>query len=292
MRQSWRLLIAWLSLVLLPLPLQGFAVAGKLSCTMDMPAQLGITVASDNEHCQPVAKADGATTEVMKGKIGDHCKSSSLCCMGIALMPAISISAFVPMHDDAQVLPVLLPASVPARMLERPPKAAQSTNTSPIWRKYTSYRKDFMSHIHYLYLLPALLVMTGSASFNIDQSTQKINQQYLAYAQGKLALASKPAQQKNRRDQAGLLRETLSQDAAVQIALLNSPALQAMLAQHKADGADTGQEVRIQNSLFNFERSRQSGELEIARMLSLGLLDLLSLPQRQTRTHAQGGQFQ
>ncbi|PXX40305.1 TolC family protein [Undibacterium pigrum] len=140
-----------------------------------------------------------------------------------------------------------------------------------------------MSHIHYRYLLPALLALTGCASFDIDQSTQKINQQYPAYTQGRLALASTSAQHKDRQDQAAnLLRVPLSQDAAVQIALLNSPALQAMLAQHQASGADTEQEGRIQNPLFNFERSRQSGELEIGRLLSFGLLDLLSLPQRQS----------
>ncbi|MFZ6745904.1 TolC family protein [Undibacterium sp. JH2W] len=140
-----------------------------------------------------------------------------------------------------------------------------------------------MSHIHYRYLLPALLALTGCASFDIGQSTQKINQEYPAYTQGKLALASTPAQQKDMQAKAAvLLKEPLSQDAAVQIALLNSPALQAMLAQHQADGANTAQEARIQNPLFNFERNRQSGELEIARMLSFGLLDLLSLPQRQT----------
>ncbi|MES2037407.1 MAG: hypothetical protein V4495_06185 [Pseudomonadota bacterium] len=122
MKKSWRLLIACLLLVLLPL--QGFAVASKLGCAMDMPVQAGIAVASDNEHCQPVAKANGDDiTHAVKGKVGDHCKSSSPCCMGIALMPAPSISALVPVHDDVQVLPVLLPASVSARMLERPPKA-------------------------------------------------------------------------------------------------------------------------------------------------------------------------
>ncbi|MFZ6642510.1 TolC family protein [Undibacterium sp. TC4M20W] len=140
-----------------------------------------------------------------------------------------------------------------------------------------------MSHIHYRYLLPALLVMTGCASFDIDQSTQKLNQQYPAYTQGKLALASKPEQQKNMQEQAAsLLAQPLSQDAAVQLALLNSPALQAMLAQHQAAGASAAQSARITNPLFTFERNRQSGELELGRLLSFGLLDLLSLPQRQT----------
>lgn len=140
-----------------------------------------------------------------------------------------------------------------------------------------------MSHIHYRYLLPALLVMTGCASFDIDQSTQKLNQQYPAYTQGKLALASKPEQQKNMQDQAAsLLTQPLSQDTAVQLALLNSPALQAMLAQLQAAGASTAQSARITNPLFTFERNRQSGELELGRLLSFGLMDLLSLPQRQT----------
>ncbi|BBB61703.1 copper resistance-related lipoprotein [Undibacterium sp. KW1] len=131
--------------------------------------------------------------------------------------------------------------------------------------------------------MPALLALTGCASFDIDQSTQKLNQQYPAYTQGKLALASKPEQQKNMQDQAAsLLAQPLSQDAAVQLALLNSPALQAMLAQHQAAGASAAQSARITNPLFTFERNRQSGELELGRLLSFGLLDLLSLPQRQT----------
>ncbi|MDP1979545.1 TolC family protein [Undibacterium sp.] len=140
-----------------------------------------------------------------------------------------------------------------------------------------------MSHIHYRYLAPALLVLAGCASFDIDQSTQKINQQYPAYTQGKLALASKPAQQKDMRDQAAvLLKAPLTQDVAVQIALLNSSALQAMLAQHQAAGAMAAQSGGIANPLFSFERNRQSGELEMGRLLSVGLLDLLSLPQRQS----------
>ncbi|BBB61704.1 hypothetical protein UNDKW_3431 [Undibacterium sp. KW1] len=121
MKKSWRLFIACLLLVLLPL--QGFAVASKLGCAMDMPVQAGSSVVSGNEHCQPAAKASGHGSDAVKAKVADHCKSSSPCCTGIALMPAPSISASVPAHDDAQVLPVLLPASVPARMLERPPKA-------------------------------------------------------------------------------------------------------------------------------------------------------------------------
>jgi len=125
MKKSWRLLIACLLLVLLPL--QGFAVASKLGCAMDMPAKVDFSVASGNEHCQPAAEVNGADTgigtDAVKAKVGNHCKSSSPCCMGIALMPAPSMPAFVSMHDDAQLLPVLLPASVPARMLERPPRA-------------------------------------------------------------------------------------------------------------------------------------------------------------------------
>ncbi|MFZ6758262.1 TolC family protein [Undibacterium sp. Ji50W] len=154
-----------------------------------------------------------------------------------------------------------------------------------------------MSQFHYRYRIPvlsaAILLLGGCASFDIDQSTQQINQRYPAYTQGQLALASKPEQQKDRQDKAAiLLRDPLSQDAAVQIALLNSPALQALLAQHQANGANVVQSARIANPVFNFERNRQAGELEIGRLISVGLLDLLSLPQRQSMARHSLGQAQ
>lgn len=139
-----------------------------------------------------------------------------------------------------------------------------------------------MLHLSYRYLLPAVLVLTGCASADIEQSTQNINRDYGGFTQGQLKLAGQAGQRADMQARAnGLLHQALSQDDAVQLALLNSPALQALLASHQANMANAAQGGRISNPLFNFERSRQAGELEIGRMLSMGLLDILSLPQRQ-----------
>ncbi|MFZ6758261.1 hypothetical protein ACO0K9_13710 [Undibacterium sp. Ji50W] len=127
MKSTWRYLIACMLLVLLPL--QGFAVASRMACAMDMPASqaLASTSTADNEHCQPqIAKqADAKSAYDRVGKTTSahgNCKSSAPCCMGIALMPAAQGMVFIPFHSDAQSLPVSLPASVSPALLERPPR--------------------------------------------------------------------------------------------------------------------------------------------------------------------------
>ena len=70
-------------------------------------------------------------------------------------------------------------------------------------------------------------------------------------------------------------------DNAVQLALSNSPAVQTLLAQSWADMAQAQQGGRIANPVFTLERLRLGDELEIGRLLSFGLLDLLTLPRRQ-----------
>ncbi|MFZ6657414.1 TolC family protein [Undibacterium sp. TJN19] len=135
-----------------------------------------------------------------------------------------------------------------------------------------------------LALLPVMFLFTACASFNIDQATQTVNQAYPEFTQGQLALAADADQQRSRQNQAQEILQqplALTQAAAVQLALLNSPALQALLAQQQADGADTEQSARIANPLLTFDRNHMPGELELGRMLSFGLLDLLSLAQRQ-----------
>lgn len=70
------------------------------------------------------------------------------------------------------------------------------------------------------------------------------------------------------------------QGEAVRLALLNSPALQAMLAQSWADASRAAQTGRMSNPMLTLERTQLVDELEIGRLLSFGLLDLLTLPQR------------
>ncbi|OIQ90237.1 outer membrane efflux protein [mine drainage metagenome] len=77
-----------------------------------------------------------------------------------------------------------------------------------------------------------------------------------------------------------LLREPLSADAAVRIALLGSPALQMLLAQNAAQSAASTRSARLSNPVLGLERLLQGGSVEIDRFLSIGLLDLVTLPAR------------
>jgi outer membrane protein TolC len=73
----------------------------------------------------------------------------------------------------------------------------------------------------------------------------------------------------------------LQQADAVGLAWLNSPALQALLARALADAAQAAQQGRIANPRLGLEWSSLLDETEIARRISFGLLDVLTLPQRQ-----------
>ncbi|SCC92159.1 Outer membrane efflux protein [Thiomonas sp. X19] len=78
-----------------------------------------------------------------------------------------------------------------------------------------------------------------------------------------------------------LLGKPLSADDAVRVALLGSPALQALIAQTQADSAASTQSARLSNPVFGFERLLiGGGGVEITRSLSIGLLDLLTFPSR------------
>ena len=142
-------------------------------------------------------------------------------------------------------------------------------------------------------LATAALVLAGCASVNIDQTVQDTNQTSQAFTQGKLEL-SRTAQQQQAREalSAELLAKPLDMDGAVQLALSNSPAVQTLLAQSWADMAQADQRGRIANPLFTFERIRFGDELEIGRLLSFGLLDLLTLPRRISIARSQMAQSQ
>ncbi len=127
----------------------------------------------------------------------------------------------------------------------------------------------------------AIIVLSGCASVNFDNSVAKTNEDAASFTQGKLALAQTHAQRDAReRTAAELLKQPLDQSDAVQLALINSPALQAMLADNWDYAANAAQSGRIANPIFTFERVRIGKELDLGRLLSFGLLDLLTLPQR------------
>jgi outer membrane protein TolC len=128
----------------------------------------------------------------------------------------------------------------------------------------------------------AAALLAGCATVDIDRTLQATNEATGAFTQGRLEL-SRTDEQRERRNRlaAELLARPLAMDEAVQLALANSPALQALLAQGWSDMAGAAQTGRIGNPVFNFERVRSGDELEVGRLLSVGLLDLITLPRRQ-----------
>ncbi len=137
----------------------------------------------------------------------------------------------------------------------------------------------------------ATLVLAGCASVNFDQALQDANTTQGTFTEGKLELARTQMQAQARSKLSSeLLAKPLSQDEAVQLALANSPAVQTLLAQSWSGLAQARQTGRIANPVFSFERVRFADELELGRLLSFGLLDLLTLPRRLEISRGQTAQ--
>ena len=140
-------------------------------------------------------------------------------------------------------------------------------------------------------LATATLVLAGCASVNIDQAVQDTNDLTTTFTSGNLELSRTEKQQQARTKLTNdLLGKPLSMNDAVQLALANSPAVQTLLAQSWIELAQANQTGRISNPVFTFERIRSGDELELGRLLSFGLLDLLTLPQRQIIARGQTDQ--
>lgn len=134
----------------------------------------------------------------------------------------------------------------------------------------------------------AAVALTACASFSIDEAVKGTNDAAPGFTGGKLELSRTEQQRQAREKLAGeLLDKPLSMDDSVQLALANSPALQALVAQSWTDIAAAAQYGRITNPIFTFERLRLGSELEIGRLLSIGLVDILTLPTRQSISRAQ-----
>lgn len=127
----------------------------------------------------------------------------------------------------------------------------------------------------------AFLGLSGCAQVSFESTLAKTNQAAPDFTQGQLRLLTTP-EEKNDAQQltSELLKKPLTQHEAVHLALVHSPALQALLAQSWAATARADQGARLSNPLFSFSRLRYTGEVDIERTLSFGLLDLLTLPQR------------
>lgn len=133
-----------------------------------------------------------------------------------------------------------------------------------------------------LVALAAVAVLSGCASVNLEQNLSGTNAATANFTDGQLTLAREKSEQDALRQRASdLLSKPLGQKEAVQLALVNSPSMQAIVAQSWADASAAAQSGRIANPILTLERVRLGSETEIGRLLSFGLLDLLTLPMRK-----------
>lgn len=143
-----------------------------------------------------------------------------------------------------------------------------------------SHKRHFGKQM--LVAIATLVILSGCASVDFNQSIANTNEQAVNFTQGQLALArTKDERTEMDRVATRILSKPIAQSDAVRLALVNSPALQAMLAQNWADAAQAAQSGRIANPSFSFLSLASIGELELERLLTFGLLDLITLPQRQ-----------
>ena len=140
-----------------------------------------------------------------------------------------------------------------------------------------------------------LLMLTGCVQVDFQSSLSTTNESAASFTGGNLQLNQTSEQRQASRSRAdALLQEPLSQVAAVEVVLTNSPSVQQLLANHWASASSIAVSGGIPNPVFEFSRLSSDSELEIERILAIGLLDLIRLPQRQqqARLRLQAGQIQ
>ena len=124
-----------------------------------------------------------------------------------------------------------------------------------------------------------VLLASGCATFSQDGGFEKVNQltqqrlgkdvRLLKTAEDEQALKTLIAEQ---------LKQPLSVDTAVHIALLNNRGLQATYASLGVAEADLVQAGRLQNPTFGFKHTRGGDDVVIERTLTFNLLRLLTAP--------------
>ncbi len=141
----------------------------------------------------------------------------------------------------------------------------------------------------------ASLGITGCVRFNLQDSLAEAGVSASGFVQGDLQLRQSLEQQQSARLRAEeILSTELNQADAIELALVNSPAMQQLLASHWSNASTAAIAGGIANPVFEFGRFRTGSALEIERALAIGLLDLVRLPwQRATaRKRLQSMQLQ
>lgn len=133
-------------------------------------------------------------------------------------------------------------------------------------------------------LMAATVLLAGCATRDASRVVAEagVDMESFVGARATLASGVNEGQQTERRAAVDLLLAApVDSSAAVRLALLQSPALQALLAERAADVLDAAQSARAPNPTLSYERLRAGSEVEIGRALSFGLLELLLWPQQR-----------
>ena len=140
-------------------------------------------------------------------------------------------------------------------------------------------------------IFTAVLFLGGCASFSRDGGFDAVSS-----AASERGLKERPVWIRSEEDAkraresvAKLLDGPVSADAAVQVALLNNPGLQATYADLGIAEADVVQAGRLRNPGFSFARLRRADELEIERTFLFDVLGLITMP---IRTELERKRFQ
>jgi outer membrane protein TolC len=123
----------------------------------------------------------------------------------------------------------------------------------------------------------ALAVLAGCAATSpqaLREDVQRLTQERVG------DVAPAPSDVTPAQAVAALLAGPVDAPTAVRMALLNNPFLDASLAVLSISEADRVQAGRLPNPLLTLDRLRESDKLEIERLLSFNVINLLTLPWR------------
>ena len=136
--------------------------------------------------------------------------------------------------------------------------------------------------------LSATLILTGCSTLNSDEQLAKLGKEVSSYSEVEAAISIDPGLDL-RRDLIvhEILKKPVSLVDVQKIALLNSDELKALVSASLSDMASAQQAGRMPNPKLAFERLSSPNELEITRVLTLGIFDLLTLPKRQSLASSQ-----
>ena len=144
-----------------------------------------------------------------------------------------------------------------------------------------------MTSTHRLSILAAATLLAGCASVSPDGLRSDVAaltaDRTAGVPQAALPAMDPSARAKAQQSIDGWLAQPLTQDAAVRIALLNNPGLQARLAALGVADAERVQAISLPNPHLTLGRFTNSQEREIERTLAFGLMDLITLPWRTQR---------